>query len=119
MNLIMISGPYTGQTREETRDNIEKARLKALEIISKKGRFGWFPITPHLNTSGFEIYESVLDGIDFGYWYNGYYDILMKCDAVFMLPGWENSKGAKQEYFWAKENIMSIYYDVDSIPEVF
>lgn len=119
MKLIMISGPYTGRTSEETKDNIEKARLKALEIISKKGRFGWFPITPHMNTAGFEMYESVLEGIDQYYWYNGYNSLVMKCDAIYMLNDWEKSEGAKKENGIAKETKTPIYYDVDSIPEVF
>jgi hypothetical protein len=118
MRLIMISGPYTGRTAEETEDNIEKARLKALEVISKKGRFDWFPITPHLNTGRFEMYDFCMEGIRSDYYYNGYTELVQRCQAILMLPDWKESKGAIEEHSLAKAHNIPIYYDVDSIPEV-
>lgn len=33
------------------------------------------------------------------------------CDSIYMLTGWENSKGAKLELIYAKKKGMSIYYE--------
>lgn len=33
------------------------------------------------------------------------------CDSIYMLKGWESSKGAKQELIYAKNKGMSIYYE--------
>jgi hypothetical protein len=36
---------------------------------------------------------------------------LMTCDAIYMLKGWEKSKGASLEHHIAKELGLEIYYD--------
>jgi hypothetical protein len=33
------------------------------------------------------------------------------CDAIYMLDGWENSKGANIEYQYAKDNGLDICYE--------
>lgn len=33
------------------------------------------------------------------------------CDAIYMLDGWKNSKGANIEYQYAKDNGLDIYYE--------
>lgn len=40
------------------------------------------------------------------------------CDCVFMLNGWENSRGAKQEFAWAVLTDKKIYFEKDGLPEV-
>jgi hypothetical protein len=40
------------------------------------------------------------------------------CDCVFMLNGWENSRGAKQEFAWSVLDEKKIYFEKDGLPEV-
>lgn len=40
--------------------------------------------------------------------------MLDKCQAIYMLKGWENSKGAQQEYIYAKNLGLEIYYEESS-----
>nr|DAZ41552.1 MAG TPA: protein of unknown function (DUF4406) [Caudoviricetes sp.] len=37
------------------------------------------------------------------------FELLDLCDAIYMLDGWENSKGANQEYGFAKGKGIEIY----------
>lgn len=40
------------------------------------------------------------------------------CNSVFMLDGWENSRGAKQEFAWSVLDGKKIYFEKDGLPEV-
>ena len=44
--------------------------------------------------------------------------MLSFCDCVFMLNGWEHSRGAKQEFAWAVLDGKKIYFEKDGLPEV-
>ncbi|MHA1757034.1 MAG: DUF4406 domain-containing protein [Promethearchaeota archaeon] len=97
--VIYISGKYSAKTKKEIKKNIELARKYALKIWKK----GFPVICPHLNTAFMEdelSYDLVLDGD---------IEILSRCDALFLLPNWKRSKGAKKEREIAiKENLLII-----------
>ena len=40
--------------------------------------------------------------------------ILSMCDAIYMLDGWQNSEGAKEEYAMAKAKGIDIIYENDT-----
>ena len=44
--------------------------------------------------------------------------MLSFCDCVFMLNGWENSRGAKQEFAWSVLDSKQIYFEKYGLPEV-
>lgn len=49
-----------------------------------------------------------------GFSYKDYIDMglceLMKCDAIYMIHGWEESSGAKLEHMYALTTNMKIFY---------
>jgi len=48
---------------------------------------------------------------DFEGWLERDLEILSRCDAIFMLKGWKQSRGAKREYARAKELGLEIMYE--------
>jgi hypothetical protein len=99
--VIYLAGPYSATTINQTYENIQKARQKAIELWTQ----GNAVICPHLNSymmDGVVPYEQFL---------NGYLEILKQCDAVYMMSGWETSKGSKRENEFAKENNIPVIYD--------
>lgn len=84
--IVYISGKYS---KGDISENIANARRVAIELWEK----GYTVICPHLNTQHFEVdcnipYESYIYGD---------MEILARCDAILMLPQWEESDGATQE----------------------
>jgi hypothetical protein len=68
-------------------------------------------ICPHANTI-------FMDGPDLAdrTFINGDLEIIRRCDALYMLPGWEKSQGANMEHRLAVELGMPIYLSLDEVP---
>jgi len=111
--LLYICGPYTGRDSQETNDNISRAR----EYAVAAAKAGWMPFTPHLNTAGFEV---DCPEISHEEWLAGDLAILRLLPraraAVLLLPGWEQSKGARLERDWAIHLNLEVF-DPPATPE--
>lgn len=99
---IYISGPITGIDK----DKCAAAFNCAVALLSLKGYEMVSPwhisqVLPQSFT-----YEDFMD-IDMV--------LLKKCDAILMLPGWENSRGATKELTYAKKNDMKVFFDIKDI----
>jgi len=73
--------------------NIRKAENAAWNVWA----IGGVALCPHLNTRNFQ--GSLPDDI----WLKGDMELLARCDAIFMVPGWEASTGATAERAFAVE----------------
>lgn len=88
MKLIYLAGPYRAFGTRTVDDNIDTARHEA-KYVAMIGVH--YPVTPHLNTGHF-------DGKNTDeYFLRGTLELMRRCDAVLMLPGWEYSSGAVAE----------------------
>jgi hypothetical protein len=107
MPILYIAGPYSAPTKVERDLNIAVARNAALRAWEN----GWTAICPHLNTARFDDYIDLPNER----YITGDLEIIHRLDpargdALYMLPGWQESTGALLEYERAFARKLSIYW---------
>ena len=104
---VYVAGPYTPKDgREETRlSNIQQAAVAAKRLI----QMGHLPFCPHTMTAGWEDACGYEEFIQFGL------DWLQTCDAILLLPDWQESQGARREHEEAVTLGLLILHDLDSL----
>lgn len=91
MLVIYIAGPFRGANDWERHQNINRAEETAFEVWQA----GMVALCPHNNTRHFD--GSLEDRI----WLEGDLELLRRCDAMMLSPGWERSKGVAAELEFA------------------
>lgn len=109
MKLIYIAGPYTARTRVETSAHVQRAREAAAEVAGLG--LGLFPVCPHLLGDGYE------DARAPGWWYAGTLELMRRCDAVLLLEGWRESKGARLEAEAARMAGLPLVHAAADLPD--
>lgn len=119
MKIIYIAGPFRASTAWGIAENVRAAERVGLEVA----RAGAMPLIPHANTAHFHG-EGPQLGHDFSasshcrhcligfgdirktevcsmlsdrFWLEGTLELLRRCDAVLLVPGWEKSSGTRAE----------------------
>uniref|UniRef100_A0A6M3KBR3 DUF4406 domain-containing protein n=1 Tax=viral metagenome TaxID=1070528 RepID=A0A6M3KBR3_9ZZZZ len=103
MKVIYVAGPYRAETSYGVYQNIRKAEAKAVELWQQ----GYAVLCPHLNSQLFELMFNNANEICL----KGGLVILERCDAIYMMKGWESSVGSRAELKVAKKNRMEIIYE--------
>ncbi len=91
---IYISGKITGLP-------ISEVIVKFQTAETKIRRFGFEPINPLNNGLPLEADWADQMGRDIA--------LLLRCDAIYMLPDWEQSEGATLEYLIARQRRMRVF----------
>lgn len=100
MKVIYIAGKYFGKTHQETFVNIQVARNEAEFVWSRGG----IAVCPHLNSAW-------MSGIcPEEYFYDGYIELVKRCDALYTCWNWQDSKGAMLEVEAAKKMDMPVLH---------
>ena len=87
MKLIYTAGPYRAATPYDVRRNIERAR----DVAAALWRMGWAVVCPHANSAH-------LDGVvPEERFLEGDLEMLRRCDALVLIPGWHVSEGSRAE----------------------
>lgn len=112
MRLVYIAGKYTGPTHDgDSYTAITRNILDARDAAVKVWRAGAAALCPHLNTAHFEIDCSS----DAEMYYKGDLEMLRRCDAIFMLPSWEDSTGSHKERDFARLQGIPIFYVMERL----
>lgn len=100
MKVVYVSGPYRNASIRGVVENIRRAEGAAIKIW----QMGAACICPHLNTA-------LLDGsCPDDVWLRGDLEIIQRCDALFLVDGWINSKGAQAEKVRAEEIGIPVFH---------
>lgn len=103
---IYIAGPITG-----TEDYIERF-IAANTAIIRKGHEAVNPV--FINRVIPTVGETA---ISYGHIMNICKALLGACDAIYMMPGWHKSNGARVEHAEAFNRGLKFYTSIDAIPE--
>lgn len=108
VEVLFLAGAYMSLDPNEITQNIQLAEQHSIELWNR----GYKVFCPHLNTQHFEVKakadEKAYKEFDMR--------MLQYCDAVFVLPNWKSSTGAKAEIEEAKRLGKPIFYSLDELP---
>lgn len=107
MKVIYVAGPYSADNEYGVKLNIRAAEDAAVDIW----KAGAVAICPHLNTAHWGNLLSHQEFVD------GDLEIVRRCDAVFMVDGWERSSGANRERACALDNGLPVFMFMDVLRE--
>lgn len=106
MKLVYVAGPLFGPDDWAIRRNIHRAASLGFAVA----QLGCYPVIPHTNTG------SVFCGtLTHEFWYAGTLELLRRCDAVILVPGWEDSKGTVAEVEEAKRLGIPVFERVEDL----
>lgn len=86
---VYVCGPYSHSTIDQRMKHVQTARECGIELF----RMGHYPLIPHTMYEGLEHVE----GLTWDMFMAADMQWLNACDAICLLPGWHNSKGACME----------------------
>jgi hypothetical protein len=106
MRIIYVCGPLIAPNDWEIRRNIHRAASVGYEVA----KLGAYPVIPHTNTGAWFIGTETPE-----FWYAGTLELLRRCDAVILVSGWEESKGAREEVAEAKRGYIPVFERVEEL----
>ena len=103
MRLLYVAGKLADSTAWKRELNIRQAEEVALQLM----KMGFAVFVPHTQCRSY-------DGeLPWEAWIERDLEVLCRCNAVFMLPNWKDSKGATAEHEQAKKLGMKILYSLE------
>lgn len=100
--LIYTAGPYSETAGVGT---VEENIQKATDIAAELWTLGYAVICPHMNSANLEN-MTTLSNKDF---VDRDLEMVRVCDAIVMMPYWEQSFGAVREHECALENGLKVW----------
>lgn len=100
MKVVYIAGAFRGATPWDVAENVRNAERYALSVA----RLGAMPLCPHANTQHFDGQRTAQ------FWIDGTLELLRRCDAMVLVPGWENSVGTKGEIAYCESVGLPVFH---------
>jgi len=91
--VVYVAGAFRAKTQWGIMQNVRKAEDASLKLWKQ----GYVVICPHTMTQYFQ--DECPDEV----WLEGCIELLKRCDAIYMVDGWENSEGSREELRIARE----------------
>jgi len=105
MKVIFIGGKYRGSNPWEVELNIRAAEHQAFKIAEVGAAY----ICPHANSRFFD--GTLTDE----FWLKMTQELLTKCDAMYVCPGWQTSEGTIAEVELAKSLNIPVFETIEGI----
>jgi hypothetical protein len=103
--LIFLACKYTEPHTFQIQRNIWNASIYAQEVAL----LGAVPLCPATIGSNYEGIQ------DYLWWGEAYMTLMRRCDAVFMVPGYDRSNGATKEEVEALRLGMPVFYTLEDL----
>ena len=103
--VIYVAMAYRGKTVFDVHCNIHLAWLAAAEIWA----LGAVALCPHTNS------QHMTGLVDDQVFLDGDIDLMLRCDAVYMGPGWQRSAGAVHERQVAADHGLAVFEDLEAL----
>jgi hypothetical protein len=100
VKVIYVAGALIADDHYKIRLNIDRAAAVGLEVA----KLGAAPLIPHTNTGAWFI-----GTLSHTFWYEATLELMRRCDAVILVPGWQGSKGTQAEIDEAIARKMPIF----------
>lgn len=104
MKVVYVAGRFSAPDQWQRARNVRAAETTAFAVAEA----GAMPLNPLANTANF---FGTLDE----FWYAGTLELLRRCDAVILVPGWQGSKGVQAELDEALARKMPIFERVEEL----
>lgn len=93
IKVVYIAGAFRAETQWGIMKNVRKAEDASLMLWKQ----GYSVICPHTMTQHFQ--NECPDDV----WLKGCIELLKRCDAIFLVDGWHDSEGTREELKIARE----------------
>ncbi len=107
MKCVYVSGPYSAPTPVGRQRNINRAWEVASRVWGLEGAYA---VCPHANTANM---DGAAGPDDYEKFIEADLDLVVRCDAVLMLRGWRESRGAVRERDAAIREGMPVFHEED------
>lgn len=105
IDLVYVAGPYSATTVKGRSKNIKAAWKVGCQVAT----LGVYPVVPHMNTAHMDKLQ------DWQWWIDATLELMLRCNAVLMIEGWEASKGARGEEAMAKKVGIPVFYNISDL----